>query len=179
VRSVRPAYTLLEIVLVLVLLVVLSAMALPAISSLQAGPRLNAAADLVHGRLNDARTRAIDERRGYRFAINEHTGAFKIAPDTTDYWDDASNAFPSAGKDATDWVVEEALPDKVAFGRGEGSTAGSDGWQTVVTFRPDGTASDDVAVTLQSQGAGSTTIRVGAATGAIHAAGPAEAAAHP
>src|SRR5207302_1691993 len=73
-KKLRPAFTLLEVVLVLALIVVLAALAYPVFESLQAGPRLAAAADEIRGKLNECRTHAIEERRPYRFAFREGTG---------------------------------------------------------------------------------------------------------
>jgi prepilin-type N-terminal cleavage/methylation domain-containing protein len=159
----RPAYTLLEMVLVLALLVVLAAMAYPVIDSMQAGPRLTAATDLIRTKLNDCRTHAIEDRRPYRFAVRDGTGDFKIAPDTIDFWDDGLGG-PSADLDDSAWVIESSLPERVAFS--VPNSSGSD-WRTLVTFLADGTAKDDVEVTLQTRGAPATTIRLRATTGSV------------
>jgi prepilin-type N-terminal cleavage/methylation domain-containing protein len=161
----RSAYTLLEMVLVLTLMVVLAAMAYPVIESMQAGPRLTAATDLLKAKLNDCRTHAIEDRRPYRFAVRDGTGDFKIAPDTSDFWDDGLGG-PSADPDDSSWVIESTLPDKVAFVIAD-TGGGSGEWRTLVTYLADGTAKDDVEVTLQTRGAPATTIRLQATTGAI------------
>jgi len=160
----RSAYTLLEMVLVLSLLVVLAAMAYPVIESMQAGPRLTAATDLIRTKLNDCRAHAIEDRRPYRFAVRDGTGDFKIAPDTTDFWDDGLGG-ASADPDDSAWVIESSLPEKVAFSA-PNSGSNSD-WRPLVTFLADGTAKDDVEVTLQTRGAPATTIRLRATTGAV------------
>jgi len=164
----RPAYTLLEIVLVLAVLVVVAALAVPVIDSIQAGPRLTAARDVIQSRLLDCRTHAIEDRRPYRFAFREGTGDFKIAPDTTEYWPDDALGGPSADPEDSSWVVESSLPVGVTFSLAEGSSVGGSGdWRTLVTFLADGTAKDDVEITLNTHGAPPSTIRLRGNTGMI------------
>jgi prepilin-type N-terminal cleavage/methylation domain-containing protein len=165
--TLRPAYTLLEMVLVLALIVVLAVMAYPVLESLQAGPRLAAASDLIKAKLNDCRTHAIEERRPYRFAVREGTGDFKIAPDTSEYWDDGLGS-PSADPEDTSWVLEGSLPDKVTFALGDNASNNPSGdWQPLATFLADGTAKDDVEVTLRTRGAAPMKLRLRAVTGGI------------
>jgi Tfp pilus assembly protein FimT len=162
VRKARLAFTLMETVLVMAILLILAALAFPCIDSLQAGPRLSAATDLVRARLNETRTHAIQDRMPYRFAVKDGTGAFKIAPDTSDYWSDGS----TPAKDDTAWVFEGSLPERVVFAPSEeGSTSGS--WHTLVTFQADGTAADDVDMTFKTNGAPPTTLRLRGSTGSV------------
>src|SRR5947199_3954516 len=83
----RRAFTLLEVSLVAVLILMLAMIAYPSIESIYGGVRLTAAADLIRARWADARAHAVDEVKPYRFAIIADTGRFRVAPDTTDHWD--------------------------------------------------------------------------------------------
>ena len=114
--SARSAFTLLEVSLVAVLLVVLAAMAWPSIEAIYGGVRQNAAADLIRGRWADARSHAIDESRPYRFAIVPDTGRFRVAPDTADNWE--SGGVPADDFEDADThplIVEDELPSGVKF----------------------------------------------------------------
>jgi Tfp pilus assembly protein FimT len=166
----RRAATLIEMVLVMTLLVVLGALAFPVVESLQANPRLNAAGDVIRSRLAQARSHAIEEGQSYRFAVKDQSGAFRIAPDTPEYWDDSTgSAVARVGQEEADWVVEEALPEKVSF-QVKTDQGGSGDWRTVVTFLPDGRASDNAEICYQTHGAQPATLRLQAATGAVSSA---------
>jgi Tfp pilus assembly protein FimT len=150
-----------EMVVVLAIIVVLAGLAFPFLDALQAGPRLSAATDQVRARLTDARAHAVEDHQSYRFAVKDGTGQFKIAPDTSDNWPDATG---TPGGDRG-WVFEGSLPEKVKFAASDGG-AGSD-WHTVATFQPDGTATDDVEFTFQTSGAAPRTLRLRASTGSV------------
>jgi prepilin-type N-terminal cleavage/methylation domain-containing protein len=168
VRSPRRGYTLIEIMLVLALLVVLAALALPVLDLFQAGPRLTAATDTVREFLTQARTRAIQDRRPYRFAVKDGSGDFRVAPDSSDFWPDSpSSSIPALADDAP-FVVEGTLPPKVVFDvAGSGAGSGGGDWTAVVTFQADGTASADGQVCFRTAGAAPVTLRLRAATGLI------------
>jgi Tfp pilus assembly protein FimT len=171
VRTTRPGLTLFELVLVLAILVIAGALAIPAIDSMQAGPRLTAAADQVRASLNDARTRALDEHQPYRFACKDGTGQFKVAPDTSEYWPDGAAPGPLAGGGQSQAAVTDGtLPDKVVFACDDTAHGGAGGWQTVAVFLPDGTARDDGEVTIRTRGAAPTTVRVRSVTGMVETA---------
>jgi prepilin-type N-terminal cleavage/methylation domain-containing protein len=169
VRKSRRGYTLIELALVLALLVILAALALPVIESMQAGPRLTAAADTVRANLSQARSKAIEDRRSYRFAVKAGTGEFRVAPDSSDFWADGSaGGGAPADPDEAALVVDGTLPEKVSFDTaGSGGTGGGSDWTTVVTFQADGTAAEDAQVSFHTQGASPATLRLRAATGLI------------
>ena len=73
--------------------------------------RLEAAGDQIRGRWAEARAKAIEEGRPYRFAT-QPDGQYKIAPDTADNWSggDATGG-ESNDSDSPPLVIEETLPD--------------------------------------------------------------------
>lgn len=156
----RRGFTILEVVLVLAILLVMAALAYPSIEAMYGDLRLDAAADVVRARWADTRAAAIDQGRPYRFAVRPGTGAFRIAPDTTGYWADATD--PDAEADELPIEQEDELPGGVTF---EG--AGGGDWERVVTFRPDGTGSDDVEIVFAAAGQRPLRLRLRAMTGAV------------
>jgi Tfp pilus assembly protein FimT len=185
VRRTRPAYTLMEIVMVLAVLVILGALAIPVIDSMQAAPRITAATDMVRARWSEAQRRAVEERRAYRFAVKHNTGMFKIAPDTTQYWPDSANSEDGSAQPGL--VVERSLPDKVIFttsgsttsgsptsgspnGMAPSTSSGGGDWHVVVTFQADGTSIDDVELSMRTEGTAPATLRLQGATGAVSTA---------
>jgi prepilin-type N-terminal cleavage/methylation domain-containing protein len=166
VHRTRRGYTLLELSLVVALLVILAALAYPVVDNMYASSRLNAASDTIRARWNDARSRAMEERRAYRFSIKDNTGCFRLAPDSAEFWDDGEG-LDEVDSDIPALVVEGSLPDRVYFGAGDGTAAldSASQWRTLVTFLADGTASDDVEVSFATQGARTVTLKLRASTG--------------
>jgi prepilin-type N-terminal cleavage/methylation domain-containing protein len=166
----RRGFTLLEVTLVMAVIVLLTAMVLPSIEAMYGDVRLSAAADQVRGRWADARTKAIEEGRPYRFAT-QPDGQYKIAPDTAEFWGGSGDA--TAGEsndpDSPPLVIEESLPQGIKFADESNAGDSSDGgpWQSALKFLPDGTASADKSITLQADGYRPVQLRVRALTGAV------------
>jgi prepilin-type N-terminal cleavage/methylation domain-containing protein len=165
----RPAFTLLEVVLVLAILVVLGAMLYPSMEAMYGGYRVTAAVDMVRAAWAEAQSRAVNEGRPYRFSVR--LNSFRVEPESAD---------ASANNDETSEPFEDTLPKRVSFtisalagpndqdpGMGSGPIAGSDSgsWTPVVTFLPDGTARDDVEITFYGPGLKPQTLKLRALTG--------------
>jgi prepilin-type N-terminal cleavage/methylation domain-containing protein len=167
-RRSRPAYTLLEMLLVLALLVILGALAYPSVEGMYAGVRLKAGADTLRGALAGARAHAMDEGRPYRFAVIPSRGNFRVAPDSADYWGGGSPPTP-ADPNNPPLVQEDTLPKGIAFTLDEGAAGGGDagGWMPIVTFLPDGTATDNRQFTLRLPGCRPVVVRLRALTGLV------------
>src|SRR5262245_60959939 len=111
----RSAFTILEITLVLTILIVVAALTIPALKELYAEIPLNAAVDMVRAHWAEARSHAILEGRPYRFAVIWHTGEFRVAPESTEFWADAEGDNEPADNDAQPLEIEKTLPDGVEF----------------------------------------------------------------
>ncbi len=174
----RRAYTLMEVMLVMAVMVMFAAIGYPAIDSLYSGVKVDAASDAVRTAWSEAKTHAVNEGRAYRFAVVPGKGNYRVAPDGSDYW--SGSAPPQADPDNPAIVLENALPKGIVFtlndataGPTDGDTALPEGgvssgqWSTVATFLPDGTADDDVKITLQMDGSRPTIISLRSLTGAV------------
>ena len=82
----RSAFTLLEIILVMGMIVVVMAIAAPSVSNFYKGEKLLAATDGVRGAIAETRVHAIDQGLAYRFAVVPGRGNFRFAPDSQEYW---------------------------------------------------------------------------------------------
>jgi len=145
----RRAFTLLEMVLVLAIVVILLSIAYPSWTSMQRQYRLEGAADVAKGGMVSARAQAIEEGRPYRFAIVPGKGNFRVAPDSPAYWSGGQPPPPSDGT-APPLVLEGRL-DGAWFGEAgqveegaatalEKDEVNPDQWKAVAVFLPDGTA---------------------------------------
>jgi type II secretory pathway pseudopilin PulG len=201
-RSLRPAgrggFTLFELLVVLALIILIMAMALPSIEGMSPYFKTSAAVDQIRGRWNDARSRAIEEGRPYRFGVKPGESGYRIAPDTPEFWggspgsSSTSNGGNSDDSAAKPLILEEDLPEGVTFnlngnsGGGGGNNANpangtnnangasvsgntAGGYSAVVTFLPDGTASDDVDLQFQATGTRAMGLKIRALTGSITA----------
>lgn len=175
----RQAYTLLEVVLVLALIVMLSAIIVPSYDAMYGDYRLTAAADMVRAAWASARAHAMEEGRPYVFAVVSGKGNFRIAPEGAEYW--AGNAGEAREDTAGGLLLqEEVLPKGVRFSTAEGAPAdlGSDSamtlgsvpptaWSPIATFLPDGTAREDVVIEFQTRGSRPRVLKLRGLTGSV------------
>src|SRR5947209_9100957 len=168
----RRAFTLLEVTLVLVIIVMLGAMAWPSIEAMYGDVRLSAAADQIRARWADARTQAIEEGRPYRFAV-QMDGRYRIAPDTSEFWGGGGTGDGNSPNETETPPIdlEESLPQGVKFSDGGLANAGdasdAGGWVTIVRFQPDGTATQDVEIVFESDGCRPLQLKLRGLTGAV------------
>ena len=156
----RSAFTLLEIILVMGMIVVVMAIAAPSVSNFYKGEKLLAATDGVRGAIAETRVHAIDQGLAYRFAVVPGRGNFRFAPDSQEYW---------TGSTLKDLPTREGvLPPEIGLRvvvDGKSFSLGSDGevadslkqgevspdlWSTVAVFRPDGTADRTIEIIFSS-----------------------------
>lgn len=165
----RTGFTLLELVLVMLIILIASALAVPAIDALMADGRVKAARDMVRARWADIRGRAMQEGRPYKFSIMDQTGKFKIEPEDI-----------TAASDTDDppLIFEGELPPEVLFskdqsgvgaggGGASGAPASASDYETLVVYLADGTARDDVQVMFGKAGVKPLGLKLRALTGAV------------
>ena len=176
-RKNRRGVTLFEMIVVLAVMVIAAALAVPTLSALSGGTPLNAAADTVKARWADARSRAVGEGRPYKFAVMQNTGKFRVAPDSSEFWDGSSatsGTSSSGGNSQPPLVVEGSLPQEMHFvtapdngnGAAQGQSGSSDGWACPVVFLPDGTTEQDAQIAFGTKGGRPLVLKVQSATGA-------------
>jgi len=179
-RSATRAYTLLELTLVTALLSIVAAMATPAITTMYAHQRLDAAIDSVRGAWATARAKAILEGRPYRFAVVVGKSNFRVAPDRDAYWGgDGSNG--EDDPEGQGYIREGSLPGGVSFaqpgGGGPAPTSSNTSLPTgsvspseftrFAVFQSDGTATEDVEIVFQFKGTRPMVVHLRALTGAV------------
>jgi prepilin-type N-terminal cleavage/methylation domain-containing protein len=174
-RMRRRGYTLFELILVLALLVLVAGLALPSINSMYADSRLLAGVDQVRAQWALMRARATTEGRPYRFAVAVNSGAFRVAPDSPEFW---AGGDPPPGPEGSDQplIVQDELPKGIRFdfgdapdaaaGQSPSASAPAD-WTPVAVFLPDGTARDDKEITFRSANCTPLLLRLRALTGGV------------
>jgi len=169
IRRQRPAFTLLELLLVMAILIILLSVAYPSIEGMYGHVRVTAAVDQVRAVWAEARARAIDDGQAYRFAVMPDTNRYRVAPDSPDFWDggDGGGGSSSGDNSAPPYVVEDALKEGIVFKLGPGMDAGSGAWTKVATFQADGTSDTDAEVQFHSEWSRPIALRVRSLTGAV------------
>jgi len=176
----RRAFTLTEILVVVAVMAVIVVLTVPTLHEMYGDYVIEGAADAVRGSWADARAHAMNESRPYRFAFVPGKGNFRVAPDSADFWNGGDGS-AQANDSTPPWVFQEALPRGVRFADGDsplppddgGDTSlasdgvGSEAWVPIVTFLPDGTASQDVEVMFQSRSGRQVVLKLRSMTGSV------------
>jgi Tfp pilus assembly protein FimT len=177
----RPAATLLELMVVMCIIVVVSALALPSITAMYGPYKLNGGVDAVRAGWAEARARAIEEGRPYRFAVEPNGSAFRIAPDQDNYWDGSNGpendpygrgmiyvkALPAGVRFSVNGEVAANMPDEPTTGTLEEKVVTNTNWMPAAVFLPDGTAREDVKVTFQIRGCRPRSLQLRGLTGNV------------
>ncbi len=182
VNSRRSAFTLLELILVVVIIALMGAMAYPSLQSTYLNLRLNSAADEIRAAWAMGRLQAVNEGRPYRFAVVPNKGNYRLAPDSNDFWN-GNPPMPAPDPKAEGPIIlERALAKGVRLGAADQPLpdvnatddtvlpAGSidpAAYQAIVTFLPDGSSRDDTIITLVTKGATPLQIKLRGITGAV------------
>jgi prepilin-type N-terminal cleavage/methylation domain-containing protein len=160
----RKAYTLLELLLVLAILVIVAGLSYPTIRSAYTSYKVRAGTDAVRTGFAHARGHAIGESRRYRFSYLTGKGNFRVAPDAPEFW--SGNA-PPVDDNNPAFIYEGVLPNGITFNiqgapvdkSGPSSlppeSVTPDQYVTLAIFESDGTShgtdKDDVFITLSLQ----------------------------
>jgi prepilin-type N-terminal cleavage/methylation domain-containing protein len=177
----RSGYTLIELALVLAVLVIVAALTFPLIEPMLSENNVTASRDMVRARWADARGRALEEGRPYRFAVTEGTGKFRIAPDDDMYWSGSNTGV--GGADDKPLILEGELPEGVLFTTSasafSGATAapapGSDWGLAVAVFLPNGAARDDAQIFFGKAGQRVLGLQLRGLTGSVTELEPSDA----
>lgn len=178
----RRAFTLLELMLVLAIIVILAAIAAPSFLSMRPYYRIQGGTDGLKAAFANARAYAMDTGQPYRLAIIPGKGNFRVAPDASEFW---TGSTPQSSDDGTPLpILEDAVPEGVVLSldntievvEDEQTVLPSEGlspdqWKTVAVFLPVGTAREDARVTLQTPGARPRTVFLRSLTGIVSVEG--------
>lgn len=165
VRNTRRGYTLFEMLVVLALLVLLTALVLPSAEGLRSGPRQRAAADAIRGELAVARSRAMEEGRPYRIALSSDNTRIRRAPDDENFAQAGAFSAASGSAVAVDYPFDHVTAVRTADQTAQAPSS-NDGWVTIASVQPDGTCIEDsVLVSIQENNIPGLCIQVRGLTG--------------
>jgi prepilin-type N-terminal cleavage/methylation domain-containing protein len=159
-RNPRPAFTLFEMVLVVAVIGILAALSAPSIQGMYGSYKLTAATDQLRAAWATGRAKAIEEARPYRFTAHMGQSTYHLAPDSLN---GSAGAPPPAGPMGPGSSLSGSLPGGVVFGTAQGGSGAGPN----VVFLPDGTASEDIAITLRVPGAMPALVKLRALTGVV------------
>ena len=159
-KTPRLAYTLMEVVLVMAVLVMVTSLAYPFAAGWFSGQKTTSAADKVRAKLTEAKMLAQREGRAYQFSFKPNTGEWRMAPqgDEEGEWQN----WATAEILGSDFRFAEAVMD------GDGTTS-ADGTRNII-FLPNGTAltSERIGVTNSAnQSQNPVVLQVRAETGSV------------
>ena len=171
----RGGFTILEMVLVLAVIVMLSAMAYPTMAGWFKSEKLKTATDTIREAIALARHLAIEEGEPYRLCIVEGGGNLRAAPDRDEFWTGGTGDDSEEHEDSLPNGVVVSIDHGVSDGEfmdfGDRQTAQEVGavnpssWVQVAVFFPDGRADTDATLMCEGLGVRSIIIHLRALTG--------------
>jgi len=156
----RQGYTLLELVLVMVIVAITAAMAVPVVDGMFTGSQLHVAGDLVKSRLNEMRNRAREEGRPYKLTILDNGHAFRIEP-----VGDCAGVPNIQTDDELPKDIVFRLQDCLAIVNDNGESSSNPTMEVIV--EANGTAPSDYEISLGAGNGLPVVVSVRGATGAI------------
>lgn len=188
----RPAFTLLEVIVVMAILTIIGALILPSLVGMRGNTGLKAGVDSVRARMLEARTRAMDDGIAYRLLLSNDGRSLQVMPDDPAaaealVMSGTAGAAAVGGASAvggmsqttgTGGTFGPSQDDQLPIGitarvqaqNGVEATIDQSGWIRVATFTPEGTCREDlveVVVTDEAMPNYPITIRIRGVTGAI------------
>lgn len=157
----RAAYSLIELLIVLAIIVAVTSVGVLSLRAMQAPYKLTGAVDSVRAAWALARSYAAEEDRPYRFSVEPNGRHFRVAPDA------------EGGEKG--FTHTDALPPGVRFSAdgsapppgpaSEADTPPGGQWETACVFQPDGTCKEDVRIIFSVAGALPTQLHLRGLTG--------------
>ena len=141
-RARRAGYTLLEVSVVVAMLVMVAAIAIPSIVGRLSDARIDASGDLIRARLADARSMAVELGRPVRFGYVAGTGKFQIAPDDDPAWDivQSSDPIETGSLIRGELLADVLFASEMSSLSNGGTPSAGTSWQTGGVFLPEGGA---------------------------------------
>lgn len=164
----RRGFTLYEVIIVLVVLLVVSGIVVPSFSGLLPSVRVRKAGEEILSTIAKARDDSVLTSRRFRIVFTKEPAAYRL-----EYEPDPMNEPATFRALAGDWGVESALPDGVTFASLEGAGSDPETSEEVLEFSPDGTAAA-MTIVLAHENGDQVTIEIDPADGRARVVEPEE-----
>jgi len=168
-RRRRAGFTTMELVFVLAIIIIVTAISVPVISTIMSDMSVTAAGDRLRALLAETRANAMSDGVPWRLAFNPNTGIYQMAPEDSAEW---SNAAMDSAQQSD--LLRDSLPKEIVMSLRQEDIMGSDkalpaggNWETIAIFDPIGAARDDTLIYYGKPGSGPDRIRVRGLTGAV------------
>jgi type II secretory pathway pseudopilin PulG len=145
-RTARQAYTLLELLVVIAVIIILGAAVTMTMDGYRSNTRQKAAADGIRTRLADARASAMEQGTWYRLAISTDGRRIRLAPDGPDFASLPADTPPSYDSRVIEDQFEDGVTAEVSDVSDDQAQLDSGGWRTIATVGPEGICKEDGAL---------------------------------
>jgi type II secretory pathway pseudopilin PulG len=142
----RNAYTLLELLVVLAVIIILGGAVTMTLDGYHSNTRQKAAADGIRTRMADARANAMEQGAWYRLAISTDGTRIRLAPDGPDFATLPADNPPAINSRVIEDRFEEGVTAEVIDDSDDGATLDTGGWRTIATVGPEGICKEDGAL---------------------------------
>jgi len=168
-HNLRSAFTLLELLIVLAIILIAASISVPVIQVMLDDARLQGATDMVRAKAAEARAYAMDTGKPWRVAYIPGTGVIQVAPDDSTEWAQTDTTVMMKPE-----LFREQLPQGIYLGTspsdviGASATSSPGGsWQTIAIYSYDGSARDDSMTYYGKYGTSPMAMELRALTGSV------------
>jgi prepilin-type N-terminal cleavage/methylation domain-containing protein len=161
----RRGFTLYEVIIVMILLVIMAGIVAPSFSGFFPGVKVRSASDTIIASTGKARADAVLTMRGFRIVFVEATEQ-AAAHHYLAYEADPLREPGVFHRLGGAWGAPEELPDDVTFESLEGAQEDSTTKEKYFEFRPDGTATEGSIVLAHAKG-DRLTLKIAGTTGRV------------
>lgn len=166
----RPdrGFTLYEVVIVLVVILVVSGVVVPSITGFLPAVRVRKAGDELLATFSKARTDAVLKSRRFRVVFTKEPAAYRL-----EYEPDPMNEPATFRRIPGEWGANTELPEGVTISSLEGAEPDEETSEDCLEFSPDGTA-PAATIVLEHEGGEKVTIEIDPADGRARVVEPEE-----
>lgn len=140
--QIRDGYTILELMVVMVIILIIGAIVGPSLLGFWSNNRTKAAVDTVTARMADARGAAIGQGRAYKVCVSPDGTQVRVCPDESEPSEQLTTEQPASEVWQQDPLPKGVVVTPMTISSTAAGTS-ADGWTTLVVFQPDGTCLED------------------------------------
>jgi prepilin-type N-terminal cleavage/methylation domain-containing protein len=167
-RKLERGFTLYEVIIVLIVLLLVSAVVVPSFSGFLPAVRVRKAGDELLAAFSKARADSVLTSRRFRVVFTKNPAAYRI-----EFEPDPMNSPATFRRLSGEWGADNELPEGVTFSTIEGTEPDSETTEDCLEFSTDGTA-PGAKIVLEHEGGDQVTIEINPADGRARVVDPDE-----